>query len=95
MLKGRHSISNASVIECTADLVAAYIPPHGKVLHSTQLSLRWNNERLEMFIPLSDDRANSDKHSLPASSHVREYRTIYSENRKNVRVEGSLDLLKG
>jgi hypothetical protein len=32
MLNGRHSISNASEMACTADLVAAYIPPHGRGL---------------------------------------------------------------
>ncbi len=48
-----------------------------------------------MHVPLRDDGADSDEHSLLASGHVREHCTIYAEKRKNIRVKGSLDLFEG
>lgn len=47
-----------------------------------------------MRVPLRDDGADGDEHPLLTSGHVREYCAIYAENRKNVRVKGSLDLFK-
>jgi hypothetical protein len=47
-----------------------------------------------MRVPLRDDGADSNEHSLLASGHVREHCPIYAENRKNVRVKGSLNLFK-
>jgi hypothetical protein len=95
MLKGRHSISNASVIACNADLVAVYMLPHGRGLETVEISHSVTSMRGEgACVPLRDDGANGDEHPLLASGHVGEHCSVYAENRQDVRVKGHLDLFE-
>ena len=93
MLNGRHSISNALVMACIAALVAAYMPPHGRGLGTDSLSV--SSVRLVgVSVPLGNYGANSDEHPLFACDHMRKNGPIYSENRKDIRVKGSLYLIQ-
>jgi hypothetical protein len=83
---------------CTADLVAAYIPPHGRGLDRGKFAFSSVNKSGQWAraaaVPLCDDGANGYEHPLLTSGHVREHCSIHPENRKNVRVKGSLYLFE-
>ena len=80
---------------CIADLVAAYMPPHGRGLDTWKCGIEKRSMGEKRWcVQLCDDGANSDEHPLLASGHVREHCPIHPENRENVRVKGSLDLFE-